>query len=235
MNIVAMIPARGGSKGIPKKNLRSLGGTPLLQLAYECALNSGDLDRIILSTDSEDIARLGRTIGLEVPFMRPPNIAEDNTPMNAVIEHCLDWLESQNQLPDVMALLQPTSPLRRPEHLRQGVELMKQNDCDSVVSVVEIPQHYAPHFSLKINANGLLDFYAPEARFITRRQDVPKAYSRDGTLYLFKTQSFRKYGDIYGERSLPLTIPTRESINLDTLEDWNEAQQRVSDISTGTE
>jgi CMP-N,N'-diacetyllegionaminic acid synthase len=118
--IIGLIPARGGSKGIPGKNLRSLGGKPLLQWAFEAAKNSGVVERVLLSTDSEEIAALGRQLGIEVPFLRPAELAQDDTPMIAVLKHLIEHLRASGDVPDAIMLLQPTAPLRRAAHLKTG-------------------------------------------------------------------------------------------------------------------
>ena len=115
--VLGIIPARGGSKGIPGKNMRLLGGKPLLAYSIEAARASGVIDRLILSTDSEEIAALGREFGAEIPFMRPAELAADDTPMQAVLEHALAGLDEQGWRAEIVVLLQPTAPLRRPEHI----------------------------------------------------------------------------------------------------------------------
>lgn len=223
--IIGLIPARGGSKGIPGKNLRSLGGKPLLQLAHEAAMGSGVVERVILSTDSEEIAALGRKVGIEVPFLRPPEFAQDDTPMIAVLKHMIEHLRAGGDVPDAIMILQPTAPLRRAEHLRKAGELLVPEEVDSVVGVTEIPQHYAPHYAMKVTPEGRLTHYLPDSASIKRRQDVPKAYSRDGTVYLFRLSTLEKYNDIYGANCIPLVVPSDETLNLDTPEDWEQAER----------
>ena len=226
--ILGLIPARGGSKGIPGKNLRFLGGKSLVQRAWEAAKGSGVVDRVILSTDSVEIAKCGQSLGIEVPFLRPPELAKDETPMVDVIRHMIEFLRKTNEVPDAIMLLQPTAPLRQPEHLRAAAELLVPEEVDSVVSVTEIPQHYAPHFLMRITPDGHLKHFLPEGAAIKRRQDAPRAYSRNGTVYLFRVSSFEKYQDIYGSKSVPLLIPDEETINLDTMEDWDRAERHFA-------
>ncbi len=225
LRILGLIPARGGSKGIPNKNLRSLGGTPILQLAHEAAVNSGAVGRVVLSTDSENIAELGRNLGIDVPFLRPPELAQDDTPMIAVLKHLVEQLAQTGDVPDAIMLLQPTAPLRKAETLKTAAELLQPREVDSVVSVTEIPQHFAPHYAMKVTPEGMLTHYLPDSASIKRRQDVPKAYSRDGTVYLFRTRTLDTFGDIYGDHCVPLVIPAEDSINLDTMEDWENAER----------
>jgi CMP-N-acetylneuraminic acid synthetase len=224
---LAIIPARGGSKGIPDKNLRPLAGKPLIAYVAEVVRASGAIDRLILSTDSPAIAELGASLGIEVPFLRPPELAQDSSPMQPVLEHAVLTLEKEGWFPQVVVVLQPTAPLRKPEHLRQAIALLEEKACDSVVSVVEIPKHYSPHYAMKIVAGELVNFL-PEGQAVTRRQDVVPAYSRDGTVYAVRRDVLINDRSIYGKHCYPLILPNRESINLDTLEDWQLAENAIA-------
>lgn len=226
--VLGLIPARGGSKGIPNKNLRVLAGKPLLAYTSECARACGVLNRVILSTDSEEIAAAGRALGLEVPFMRPQELALDSTPMVPVIQHAIATLAREGWTPEVVVLLQPTAPLRRPEHICKAVELYCEGGCDSVVGVTEIPGHFHPMWSLKVEG-GLLREVISEGLKITRRQELPLTYTRDGSVYLFRTDLVMSKGTIYGERCKPLIINPEDSINLDSMEDWEVAQKKMQE------
>ena len=171
--VLGIIPARGGSKGIPNKNLRELAGRPLLAYTVDAAQESGVIDRLILSTDSGEIAELGRSLGVEVPFMRPVELAQDDTAMLPVLKHAVAQLEAGGWQPEIIVLLQPTAPLRKAQHIAEAVGLLQEESCDSVVSVVEVPGHYVPHFVMKIE-EGKLDFFLPEGERVTRRQDARK-------------------------------------------------------------
>ena len=227
LNVLALIPARGGSKGIPGKNVRTIGGQTLIDRAARAASASGVVTRAVLSTDSERIAEEGRRAGIEVPFMRPAALAQDDTPMLPVIEHAVDTLERSGWTPDIIALLQPTSPLRRPEHVRDAVETLRATDADSVVTVVEVPKHLSPDYVMRIEAGRLVPFLAEGAR-ITRRQDVRPAFVRDGTAYVFWRRTLTETRSIYGNRCVPLLIPAHESLTLDTPDDWDEAERRLA-------
>lgn len=229
MKILGIIPARGGSKGIPGKNIRMLGGRPLIYYAAHAARESGLVDRLLLTTDSDKIAEVGKTLGIEVPFIRPSHLAQDDTPMFPVIEHALQFVENEGWAPDIILLLQPTAPLRSPEHIRAAVNILTETKCDAVASVVDVPQHYAPDFVLKLEDGKLKPFL--EGGIKTRRQDVRPAYSRDGTIYAFWRDVFINKQNIYGDDCRPLLIPRDESCNLDTIEDWREVEQMVKDRS----
>ena len=226
MIVLAVVPARAGSKGLPGKNERPLAGTTLVARAAEAARASGVVDRAILSTDSERIAELGREAGLEVPFLRPAELARDDTPMQPVIEHAVTELERQGYRPDVVLVLQPTAPLRTGAHLARAVALLEETGADSVVSVVEIPKHLSPQYAMRV-AGGRLEPFLPEGAAITRRQDVEPAYTRDGTVYAVRRDVLVERHDLYGDDCRPLVLDAAESVNVDSAEDWAEAERRL--------
>jgi CMP-N-acetylneuraminic acid synthetase len=222
MLVLGLVPARGGSKGVPGKNVRPLAGHTLLEYTARAARESSVLDRVILSTDSPEIADAGRRAGLEVPFMRPVALAADDTPMVPVIQHALAETARSGWLPDIIVLLQPTSPLRRPDHIRDAVTLLRETKADSVVTVVEVPRHLSPDYVMRIDDGRLKPFLADGAH-VTRRQDARPAYSRDGTVYAFRRATLETFGGIYGDDCRPLLIDSRESLNIDSPSDWDEA------------
>lgn len=228
--VLAIVPARSGSKGVPGKNVRSLAGRTLLDYTAEAARQSGVVDRIVLSTDAEDVAAAGRRAGLEVPFLRPPELARDDTPMLPVLQHALDALAGDGWVPAFVVLLQPTSPLRRAEHVRQALTLLRESGADSVVTVVEVPKHFSPDYVMRIE-NGALRPFLSEGAAVTRRQDVRPAYSRDGTVYAFRRDTLSRYGSIYGPDCRPLVIEAEESLSIDTPRDWAEAERLLADRS----
>jgi CMP-N-acetylneuraminic acid synthetase len=224
--VLAVVPARSGSKGLPGKNERPLAGKTLVARAAEAARASGVVDRAILSTDSERIAAIGREAGLEVPFLRPAELAQDDTPMQPVIEHAVVTLEQEGYSPDIVLVLQPTAPLRTGTHVARAVGLLEETGADSVVTVVEIPRHLSPHYAMRI-ADGRLAPFLTEGAAITRRQDVEPAYSRDGTVYAVRRQVLVERHDLYGDDCRPLLVPAEESVNVDSAEDWAEAERRL--------
>jgi N-acylneuraminate cytidylyltransferase len=222
--VLALIPARSGSKGLPDKNLRPLAGHSLIEYAARAARESAVVDRAVLTTDAEDMAVEGRRVGLEVPFLRPPHLAQDDTPMKPVIEHALASLARDGFEPDIVLLLQPTSPLRTPDHLRVAVRMLRESRADSVVSVVELPRHLSPDYVMRIESGGLQPFL-PEGARVTRRQDARPAYVRDGTIYAFWTRTLTGQGSIYGARCLPLIVDAAASITIDSAADWDAAER----------
>jgi CMP-N,N'-diacetyllegionaminic acid synthase len=222
--VLAIVPARGGSKGVPGKNLRPLAGRSLLDRTADAARRSGVIDRMILTTDSEAIAAAGRSAGLDVPFMRPSSLAQDDTPMLAVVRHAVDEISRSGWNAELIVLLQPTSPLRTPDHIRCAVEMLRTSGADSVVAVVEIPRHLSPDYVMRIDGDVLKPFL-PEGARISRRQDARPAYSRDGTVYAFRRSTLERFGNIYGDNCRPLVIDPQDSLSIDSPDDWRNAER----------
>lgn len=222
--ILGIVPARIGSKGVPGKNVRSLAGRTLIDYAAAAARESGVLDRVILSTDSEEIAAVGRRAGLEVPFLRPAAIACDETPMLPVVQHAIEALSASGWTPEVIVLLQPTSPLRRGRHIAEAVRMLCETGADSVVTVVEVPRHLSPDYVMRVEA-GCLRPFLPEGARVTRRQDARPAYVRDGTVYAFRRTTVERFGDIYGEDCRPFVLDEAESLSIDSPADWAAAER----------
>jgi CMP-N,N'-diacetyllegionaminic acid synthase len=229
--VLGLIPARGGSKGIRDKNIRPLRGRTLLEYAARAASASGVIDRTVLSTDSEQIAAEGRRLGIEVPFIRPAELARDDTPMLPVIEHAVDFLEQRGWQPEIVVLLQPTSPLRKADHIRNAVQELRESAADSVVTVVQLPRHLSPDYVMRIEEGRLVPFL-PEGASVSRRQDARPAFERDGTVYAFWRKTLRETRSIYGRDCRPLILSPAESLTLDTLEDWDEAERRILSVET---
>jgi len=232
-HVLALVPARGGSKGVPGKNVKPLAGHSLLEYTARAARDSGVIDRIVLSTDSPEIADAGRRAGMEAPFMRPASLAADDTPMLPVIQHALAEIVRSGWSPDIIVLLQPTSPLRRPDHIRDAVNLLRETDADSVVTVVEVPRHLSPDYVMRIDKGRLMPFL-PDGAQITRRQDARPAYSRDGTVYAFRSTTLERFGSIYGEDCRPLLIDAKESLSIDSASDWDEAARILTNTQRPT-
>jgi CMP-N,N'-diacetyllegionaminic acid synthase len=225
--VLGLIPARGGSKCVPGKNVRLLGGKPLVAHAAAVARESGVIDRVLLSTDDVDIADAGRRAGLDVPFLRPASLAADDTPMLPVIQHAVAALGDMGWDAEIVVLLQPTSPLRTAAHIREAVALLRQTGADSVVTVVEVPRHLSPDYVMRID-EGRLRPFLPEGARVTRRQDARAAYSRDGTVYACWRRTLDRFGDIYGNDCRPLVIDAAESLSIDSPADWDEAERRLA-------
>lgn len=225
--VLGLVPARGGSKGIPDKNLRDLAGRPLLDYVAEAAAASGVVDRLVLSTDSPAIAALGRRLGIDVPFERPAELASDEAPMLPVIQHAVRTLEAAGWPVEIVVLLQPTSPLRTGAQIRAAVTTLRESGGDSVVSVQRVPLHLSPDYVLRLEDERLVPFLAEGSR-VTRRQDVRPAYYRDGTVYCTRRDVVMNEGSIYGMRCLPLVLEPGSTITIDTPEDWNAAEAALA-------
>ena len=206
MDVLALIPARGGSKGIPRKNLAPLGGRPLLTWTVEAALGSRAVTRTVVSTEDDEIAAAARELGAEM-LARPPALAADDTPMQPVIAHALDELEA----PEVLVLLQPTSPLRRAEHVDEAVELLLATGADSVVSVVEVPHRYRPGSLMALDGDRLVRLADDHA---ATRQEKPLVYARNGPAVL-ALRPDRIGTDLYGGDCRPYVMGARESLDVD--------------------
>jgi CMP-N,N'-diacetyllegionaminic acid synthase len=227
MKVLGLIPARGGSKELPGKNVMPLLGRSLIERAAETAKASGVIDRVLLSTDDPSIREHGLEAGVEAPFLRPEELARDDSPMIGVAVHALEWARAQGDEPDALLLLQPTSPLRSPEHIRRAVGMLGEND--SVCTVLEVPKGWCPHYLMKISEEGYLDYFLPGGGKFTRRQDVPPAYKREGTIFLTKASVILEDRDFYGRRCVPMLLDASESLNIDTPADWDEAVRRLSE------
>jgi CMP-N-acetylneuraminic acid synthetase len=170
MKILAIIPARGGSKGVPGKNIKLLNGKPLLAYTAEIALQSDYLTAIMVSTEDESIAAVAKSLGIKVPFVRPLALAQDDTPTIDVIIHALQWYEKQTIFFDAVCLLQVTSPFRTVGFLDKAIEKFIASGCDSLVSVQKVPHEYNPHWTFEVNDEGNLKIATGEIKIIPRRQ-----------------------------------------------------------------
>ncbi len=221
--VLALIPARGGSKGLPGKNIMLFAGKPLIAWTIEEAKKSKYIDRLIVSTDSEEIAEISRKFGAEVPFLRPEKISTDSASTIDVIEDALNRLINfQSSSFEYCILLQPTSPLRTVKHINESFGLLNKNDqSDSVISVQAIKEN--PHWMKKINENGFLEDLLDTNDNYNRRQDLPNYYRFNGAIYLFSIKSFLKSKKIMSKKTLPYIMGEKSSVDIDTLSDFERA------------
>ncbi|SHN09681.1 acylneuraminate cytidylyltransferase family protein [Polaribacter sp. KT 15] len=231
MKILGIIPARGGSKGLPRKNIKMLGDKPLLQYTSEVALESDKLDLVVLSSDDDEIIDIGKRLGLTIPFKRPQVLAEDNSSSLSVIKHVLNFYLDKNVHFDAICLLQVTSPFRTKEFLDKAIETFINNKSDSLVSVLEVPHEYNPHWTFKDNEKGLLDISTGDKNIISRRQDLPKSYHRDGSIYITKTSVILDENSLYGSSISYIVSPKEYYVNIDTVKDWEKAENLLNNIS----
>lgn len=224
MRVLAVIPARGGSKGVPRKNIKLLGGKPLLQYTAEAALKARHIHRVILSTDDQEIADVGLACGLEVPFLRPSELAKDSTPMLPVVQHAVQWVETHSDYYDAVCLLQPTLPFRMAEDIDACVALLQESAATSVVTVLPVPTQYNPHWVYFQDQARYLHLSTGEDEPIPQRQLLPSAYHRAGSVYVVRRDVIMKQNSLYGDRILGIVVPLDRSVNIDTLDDWASAE-----------
>jgi CMP-N-acetylneuraminic acid synthetase len=220
--VLGIIPARGGSKGIPNKHTRKLAGKSILARAAKTAFESGVIDRLILSSNDAEIIGEAKKHNIETPFVRPAELAQDETAMLPVLQHAVEAFEDGSWQPEIIVLLQATAPIRKAEHIRMAVKKLIESKADSVVSVIEIPHLFAPQKALKKGSEGL-EFWVSGGGEITRRQQLEKSYAREGTVYAFWRATLMEADSIYGENCQPLVLDGEESLTLDSESDWNAA------------
>jgi CMP-N-acetylneuraminic acid synthetase len=218
---LGLVPARGGSKSIPLKNVRPLGGRPLIAWALEAIAASGVVDRTIVTTDDERIADAARAAGAEVPFLRPAELAADDSPTAAAVEHALGWLaEHEGAEPDCVLLVQPTEPFVRPEQIRDTLALMLEREADSAITVVAVPRNHHPFHVRVLDSDGALTFADPDAHYAhPRRQDDPERWAF-GNLYWFRREAFLASGRIETGRRVGLPIDALSAVDLNDEDDW---------------
>jgi CMP-N-acetylneuraminic acid synthetase len=215
MRFVGLVTARGGSKGVPGKNIAPVGGIPLIEWSIRAA-RSSRLERCIVSTDSEDIAAVCRSVGAEVPFIRPPELARDDSPHIDVILHALDWLERDTGVPEYLVLLQPTSPFRTGKDIDAAIDIAIKQDADSVISLFQAPVH--PYWVRSLDAEGQIsDFMKwPTDSGYLQRQILPPAFAMNGAVYVLKSSVLRDRGTYFTERTFGYVMPEDRSLDIDT-------------------
>jgi CMP-N,N'-diacetyllegionaminic acid synthase len=233
VRVVGIVAARGGSRGVPRKNLRLLHGKPLLQYTAEAALGAGRLARTILTTEDEEIAAVGRQCGLEVPFLRPVELAGDHTPMLPVVQHAVRWLQSQGEDYDAVCLLQPTNPLRLPEDIDGAIALLEHSGADSVLSFVDVGAKHPARMKV-IDAEGRVhDPPFAEEFEGQRRQDLPRFYLREGSIYLTRTPVLIEQNSFKGRDCRAWLIPEERACGIDTPLDLFMAEQILEHALVG--
>lgn len=223
--ILAVIPARGGSKAIERKNIKPFLNRPLIEYTFDAAKKSRYIDRIVLSTDDRHIADIGLKNGIEVPFMRPAELAQDKSPTLPVIQHAVHFLEEHDDYkPDYILILQPTSPLRTATHIDEALDILIDSAADSVVSVMEVPHQFNP-MSLMVLDKNRLKHYCSEHERYTSRQEKPLFYARNGAaVYAFTYETLMINNSLYGNDCRPYVMKKEYSIDIDDPIDFEIAQ-----------
>jgi CMP-N,N'-diacetyllegionaminic acid synthase len=238
VKLLGVITARGGSKGIPGKNLKLLAGKPLIAYSIDAAQRSGVFGRLVVSTDDPSIADTARALGCEVPFMRPADLALDSTPHLPVMIHAVAWLRDREAYTcDAVMILQPTSPFRTPDDIRAAVRLLESSDADSVVGVSAVPPHFNPMRMLAADDRGFATLFVtgePVRRRAVRRQDLPNAWAINEAIYLFRTALlFDAEPSLYGDRTVVYVMPAERGLAIDDSRDWNAAERAIEEHAAG--
>lgn len=216
---LAIIPARGGSKGVPRKNIKNLAGKPLIAWTIEEAKKSKYITKLILSSDDKEIIEVAKQYGCEAPFVRAKALAADETPGVEPILHAIE------QCPgfDYVVVLQPTSPLRTVENIDAAIEMLLAKENDFCVSVTEAKQ--SPYWMYNLNINGTMDLVIKQTNFAVRRQDLSPAYFLNGAIYIAKTKRLKVTKSFLTSETLGYVMSEKQSIDIDTEEDFIQCQQ----------
>jgi pseudaminic acid cytidylyltransferase len=222
MSIVAIIPARGGSKRIPRKNIRLFAGKPIMAYSIGTAQQSGIFDKIIVSTDDREIAEVARQFGAETPFVRPSELADDFATTASVIFQALDWLRSNGFQVSYVCCIYATAPFLKPEYISKGLELLREKNGATAFSVTRFS--YPVFRALKLNNAGRLEMIWPQYR-MSRSQDLPEAYHDAGQFYWADVEKFYQVKYLLSDDSIPIILPNYLVHDIDTPEDWETAER----------
>lgn len=225
MNVLGIIPARGGSKGVPRKNIRELAGKPLIAYAIDACKESKALHRFVLSTEDFEIKQIAESYNCDV-VNRPEELAKDSTPSLPVILHAADTAARKfGESYDAICLLQPTTPQRTAAHIDQAIEKFDNSTADTLISVCRIPDHFHPNWVYVPDENNHLKRVCQSESMATRRQDLAPAYIRNGAIYLIRWNTLMSGKTLYGPKLISFEMPNKESLNIDTLQDWQRAEE----------
>lgn len=226
---VAIIPARGGSKRIPRKNIRVFAGKPMIAHSIECALSSGVFDRVIVSTDDAEIADVARRFGAEVPFVRPPELSNDHAGTTAVVGHAVGWLQTEGVKISAACCIYATAPFVRASDLRQALQVLEDGEWLYVLGVTSFA---FPIFrSVRMDAEGRIEMFFPE-HFSTRSQDLPEALHDSGQFYWGRPDAWVSSKRIFDRHSTAIVIPRWRVQDIDTEEDWERAEMISRQLQT---
>lgn len=228
MKILAIIPARGGSKGVPKKNSKLLNGIPLLEYAIVAAQKSKLITEILVNSDDDVILEIAQKNKVNC-LKRASELATDTTPSIDVVVDTLNQLEKQNKIYDAVILLQPTAPFRENGFIDQAIHKFSTNNFDTLLSVLQVPHEYNPHWTFE-SKNNQLKITTGEKEIIKRRQDLPKAYFRDGSIYITKVKVLMQQKSFYGQTIGFIESNPEYYCNIDTMKDWENAELLVKKL-----
>ena len=228
--VIAIIPARGGSKRIPRKNIRFFAGKPIIGYSIEAALQSQLFERVIVSTDDQEIAEVAESFGAEVPMLRPAELADDFTGTNDVVKYCLEMLQEQNYPVDYACCLYATAPFVRISYLREGYERLVETGKDFAFSVTSFP--FPIQRALKVDSHGFVEPIFPENTY-KRSQDLEETYHDAGQFYWGRSETFLNNTVMYSPASIPVVLPRHLVQDIDTLEDWQRAELMFAALKAG--
>ena len=218
---IAVIPARGGSKRIPRKNIRPFGGKPMIAWSIEAALQSGCFDQVIVSTDDTEIAEVARTYGAAVPFMRPAELSDDHTGTIPVIRHAIEWFKQQGAVPGKVCCIYATAPFVRGENIQKGLDILDSTGSDYAFSVTSYA--FPIQRALRLTAAGRVEMFHPE-HFNTRSQDLEEGYHDAGQFYWGRSSAWLAGKPIFSPDAAPVMLPRHRVQDIDTPEDWERAE-----------
>jgi len=218
---LAVIPARGGSKRIPRKNIRSFGGRPMIAWPIQAALESGCFDRVIVSTDDAEIAAVAQAEGAEVPFLRPAELSDDHTATIPVIAHAVAWQNAHGATAQEVCCLYATAPFVRAEYLRRGLEVLRETGASYAFSVTSYA--FPIQRAIRITREVRIEMFQPE-HFNTRSQDLAEAWHDAGQFYWGRAEAWLSDGPLFGPDSAPVPLPRHRVQDIDTPEDWERAE-----------
>jgi len=218
---LAVIPARGGSKRIPRKNIKPFCGKPMIAWSIEAARQSGCFNQVVVSTDDAEIAEVARQYGAQVPFMRPAELSDDHTGTTAVVAHAIDWFAARGQMPEQVCCLYATAPFVSVDDLRRGLAVLTETGSDYAFAVTSYA--FPIQRAIRITPAGRVEMFNPE-HFITRSQDLEEAWHDAGQFYWGRAQAWLQNKVIFGTASVPIRLPRHRVQDIDTPEDWVRAE-----------
>ncbi len=232
MKVLAIVPARGGSKGVPDKNIKMLGGKPLLLHTLEQAELATLISKVVVSTDSLRIAEITSNAGFAPPFIRPAELATDSAATIEVVKHVVSYFEQFGEHYDAVCLLQPTTPFRPNAFIDLAIKKFSASGADSLISVLPVPHQFNPHWTFKPDSDGFLNSATGDQDIVTRRQDLPQTFYRDGAIYLTRVSVIKNHS-LYGQKITFIESDPRYHVNIDTAADWEKAEQLYVDLYLG--
>lgn len=218
---LAVIPARGGSKRIPRKNVKPFAGKPMIEWSIDAALESGCFDRVIVSTDDEEIAAVAVAAGADVPFMRPANLSDDYTGTTPVIAHAISWLRQKAHEPETICCIYATAPFIRAEDIRRGQHILEESGADYAFSLTSYP--FPIQRAVRLKAGERIEMFWPE-HFNSRSQDLEEAFHDAGQFYWGRVQSWLEGRPLFSPQAAAVILPRHRVQDIDTPEDWQRAE-----------